>query len=63
MKNNFKKNHYVLVKKAVSKELATFLYNYFLIKKQVYDITLKERYVSPFEKMLGEYKNISPKTE
>jgi|TARA_R110000744_G_scaffold169407_1_gene287270 hypothetical protein len=55
MKNNFKKNHYVLVKKAVSKELATFLYNYFLIKKQVYDITLKERYVSPFEKMLGEY--------
>ena len=55
MKSNFKKNHYVLVKKAVSKEIATFLYNYFIIKQKVYDLALKERYVSPFEKMLGVY--------
>ena len=55
MKDTFKKNKYVFVKKAISKELATFLYNYFLIKQQVYDITLKQKYLSPYEKILGQY--------
>jgi hypothetical protein len=55
MKDTFKKNKYVFVKKAISKELATFLYNYFLVKQQVYDIALKEKYISPYEKILGEY--------
>ena len=55
MKDTFKKNKYVFVKKAISKELATFLYNYFLIKQQVYDIAIKEKYISPYEKILGEY--------
>ena len=51
----FKKNKYVVIKRAVSKELATFVANYFLMKKQVYDTCLKARYISPYETLLGEY--------
>ena len=53
--NNFKKNKYTIIKEAINKDLANFLYNYFLIKKQVYDTCLKERYISPYETFLGYY--------
>ena len=52
---SFKKNKYVVIREAVSKDLATFIYNYFLMKKQVYDTCLKSRYISPYEILLGEY--------
>ena len=32
---NFKKNKYCVIKEAVPKEIATFVYNYFLMKRQV----------------------------
>ena len=51
----FKKNKYVVIKQAISKDMATFVYDYFLMKKQVYDTCLKERYISPYEVLLGEY--------
>ena len=51
----FKKNKYAIIKQAISKELATFLANYFLMQKQVYDTCKKERYISPFETILGYY--------
>ena len=51
----FKKDKYVVIKQAISKDLATFLYNYFLMKKQVYDTCLKARYISPYEVMTGYY--------
>ena len=51
----FKKNKYVVIKQAISKDLATFIYNYFLMKKQVYDTCLKQRYISPYETLLGHY--------
>tara|TARA_R100001460_G_scaffold7434_1_gene18942 strand:- start:81 stop:701 length:621 start_codon:yes stop_codon:yes gene_type:complete len=51
----FKKNKYAVIKKAISKDLATFIANYFLMQKQVYDTCKKERYISPFETMLGYY--------
>ena len=51
----FKKNKYAIIKKAISKDLATFCMNYLLMKKQVYDTCLKERYISQFETMLGYY--------
>jgi len=54
---NFKKNKYVVIREAVSKDLATFIYNYFLMKKQVYDTCLKSRYLSPYETLLGEYES------
>jgi len=51
----FKKKKYTVIKQAISKDLATFIYNYFLMKKQVYDTCLKDRYISPYEVILGYY--------
>ena len=52
---SFKKNKYAIIRKAIDKDLALFLFNYLLMKKQVYDTCLQHRYVSPFETMLGYY--------
>jgi len=51
----FKKNKYAVVRQVISKDLAIFIYNYFLMKKQVYDTCLKQRYISPYETLLGYY--------
>ena len=51
----FKKNKYVVIKQAIPKELATFVANYFSMKKQVYDTCRQARFISPFETLLGEY--------
>ena len=51
----FKKNKYIIIRQAISKDLATFVANYFSIKKQVYDTCRKSRYISPFEVMTGYY--------
>jgi hypothetical protein len=51
----FKKDKYVVIKQAISKELATFVANYFAIKKQVYDTCRQTRFISPYEVMAGYY--------
>ena len=51
----FKKNKYVVIKQAIPKELATFVANYFSMKKQVYDTSRQTRFISPYETLLGEY--------
>ena len=51
----FKKNKYVVIKQAIPKDLAAFVGNYFLIKKQVYDTCRQTRFISPYETLLGEY--------
>ena len=55
MYKTFKKNKHLIIRQAISKDLATFIYNYFNIQKQVYDTCLKQRYISPFETLLGYY--------
>ena len=52
---SFKKNKHLIIRQAISKDLALFIYNYFNIQKQVYDTCLKERYISPFEILIGYY--------
>ena len=52
---NFKKNKYTVIKQTITKDLATFITNYFLMKKQVYDTCIKHKYISPYEEMLGYY--------
>ena len=52
---SFKKNKYTVIRKAISKDLATFIANYFRMQKQVYDTCRKYRYFSPFETILGYY--------
>ncbi len=51
----FKKNKYCIIRQAIPKDLATFVANYFAIKKQVYDTCRPVRYMSPYETLLGEY--------
>jgi len=52
---SFKKDRYTIIRKAIDKDLALFLYNYLTIKKQVYDTCIKSRYISPYETLLGYY--------
>ena len=50
---SFKKQKYVVVKKAITKDLAFFIYNYFLLKKQVAKTLFESTHISPFETMFG----------
>ena len=52
---SFKKNKYVIIKQAIDKDLALFLYNYFHMKRQVLDTCRNARYISPYETLLGYY--------
>ena len=54
---SFKKNKYVIIKQAIDKDLALFLYNYFHMKRQVLDTCRKARYISPFENIIGHYED------
>ena len=51
----FKKNKYTIIRKAISKDLASFVANYFLMQKQVYDTCRERRYFSPYETIIGYY--------
>jgi len=54
---SFKKNKYVIIKKAISRDLASFVANYFCMQKQVYDTCSQSKYISPFEVLLGYYED------
>ena len=51
----FKKKKYTVIRQAISKDLASFVANYFLMQKQVYDTCRNARYISPFENIIGHY--------
>ena len=50
---SFKKNKYKILRGAISQELATFIYSYFLKKRQVARFLFDQRYISPFTDYLG----------
>ena len=52
---SFKKNKYTIIRQAISKDLAAFVANYFIMQKQVYDTCRAQRYISPFENIIGDY--------
>jgi len=52
---SFKKNKYTVIRQAISKDLAAFVANYFNMQKQVYDTCRAQRYISPFENIIGSY--------
>ena len=52
---SFKKKKYTVIRQAISKDLAAFIANYFLMKRQVLDTCKQARYFSPFENILGSY--------
>ena len=51
----FKKKKYTVIRQAISKDLAAFVANYFMMQKQVYDTCRNARYFSPFENIIGQY--------
>jgi hypothetical protein len=53
----FKKNKYTIIRQAISKDLANFIANYFLMQKQVYDTCMQFKYFSPYENIIGRYEN------
>ena len=47
------KNNYKVIKQAISKELADFVYSYFLTKRKVARVFFDDRYISPFNNDWG----------
>ena len=50
---NFKKNKYIVIKEAVPKDIAEFVYNYFLLKRTVARTLFDQRYISQFTEEWG----------
>jgi len=50
---SFKRNKYKILRGAISKELASFVYSYFLKKREVARFLFDQRYISPFTEYLG----------
>ena len=51
--STFKKNKYKVLRGAISKELASFVYSYFLKKRQVARFLFDQKYISPFTEYWG----------
>ena len=49
----FKKNKYIVIKEAISKDLAKFCYDYFIMKRQVARTMFDTKYISPFNEYFG----------
>ena len=47
-KAKFEKNHFLVIKEAIDPKVANFVYNYFLLKRQVARTFYDTRYISPF---------------
>ena len=52
-KSAFQKNKYSILRNAISKELAEFVYKYFLNKRNVAKVLFDTRYISPFTEYFG----------
>jgi len=50
---NFKKQKYLIIKKAISNDMANFIYGYFSFKRRVAKKFFEERYISPFNTEWG----------
>ena len=50
---SFKNNKYTILKKAISSELSSFIYRYFLNKKNVARFLFDQKYISPFTEYFG----------
>src|SRR6056300_189261 len=45
---SFKTNNFLVIKKAIEPKVAEFVYNYFLMKRQVARTMFDDRFISPF---------------
>jgi hypothetical protein len=51
----FKRKKYLVIKKAITKDMANFIYGYFMMKRRVAKQFLDDRYISPFETGWGSW--------
>jgi len=51
----FKRKKYQIIKKAITKDMANFIYGYFMMKRRVTKKFLDDRYISPFEEGWGNW--------
>ena len=54
---SFKKNKYCVIREAIPKNIAEFVYNYFLLKRQVVRTMKDQRYISPFAEEWGTWED------
>ena len=52
-KSKFEKNHFLVIREAVDPKVANFVYNYFLMKRQIARTFFDTRYISPFTTEFG----------
>jgi hypothetical protein len=57
-KNLFKERGFIIIKKAIDPKIAIFVYNYFLMKRQVARTMFDARYISPFTKDFGVFGDV-----
>jgi hypothetical protein len=50
---SFKKNGYIIIKKAISEELATFVYEYFLLKRHVVITFMRSKHIPDHTDFVG----------
>ena len=50
---NFKKDNYIVIKKAIDPKIADFVYRYFLLKRSVARTLFDTKYISPFTEYWG----------
>ena len=55
MTNIFQENNYVVVKEALSKDIAKFVTEYFLLKKKVTEMLFHNRIISPYSQLHGTF--------
>ena len=52
-KERFKKNHFLVIKQAIDPKVAEFVYNYFMMKRQVTKTFFDFKYISPYAEEWG----------
>ena len=52
-KIDFKNQNYIVIKKAINPQIANFVYNYFLMKRQVAKTMFDQRFISPMVQEWG----------
>jgi hypothetical protein len=50
---NFKKDKFIVIQKIIDFKIANFVYNYFLMKRQVARTMFDAKYISPFTTEFG----------
>ena len=56
-KARFKKNHFLVIKEAIDPKVANFVYNYFMMKRQVTQTYFDFKFINPYDEDWGTWKD------